>query len=271
MRHRIVTYGGLLMASALLATVAGAPAASANPTTPMPATEKLVVVSGDEVMIRTPRPGGGLIINLYRAPEQSSGLQMLARLKAKGLVPAGVTTQVEADPMECTTIYAQAKYLCLKTVPHYWFNWRWNGFSDPQIYFRDHTPAAWPVRASVTEWNRAVGVDSYWTTGACPTGGRHCVHVWNADYGDDWVGHTYMEVDSIGFFIDGLVWVELNDRFSSAEDNRSTACHELGHALGLAHNGSVSSCMYWQAIAGPDPRLPLQTDYQVLTNILYRD
>lgn len=278
--QRIVTLGGLLLASTLLLSTASIAAAAVPPPAPppvpkpsaaMPATQTVVTVSDDEVTIREPRPGGGLILRMYRARPTSNGHELLSVLQRRGAAPRGVTTLAEADPTECASSYGSAKYLCLKTTPQYKFNWRWNGFADPQVYFRDHTPSAWPVRASVTEWHKAVGVDSYWTTGNCPTGGRHCVDVYSGDYGIDWVGYVYMEVDSYAFFIDGKVRVYLNNRYSSTEDNRGTACHELGHALGLAHNGSRSSCLYWTSIDGPDPRLPHSTDYSVLRYVLYAD
>ncbi|MBB4761603.1 hypothetical protein ACFQFC_36200 [Amorphoplanes digitatis] len=288
---RITTLGGLFLTTALTITLA-APAAAQAATTPLgdanvgvytgqadqkkptiPADVKpAIAVSADQIAIQEPRKGGGLVIRLYHLAPGASPNAVLTGLRARGLAPAGVTAQAEADPMECTTSYGSAKYLCLKTGSHLWFNWRWNGFDDPQVYFRDFTPAAWPVRASVTEWNRSPGVDSYWTTGACPGGGRHCVPVRTVSGGPNGiVGETHMEVDSVAFFIDGTVSVDFNTYYSSSDDNRGTACHELGHALGLAHNGSTGSCLYNSAIAGPDPRLPHSTDISVLRYILYAD
>lgn len=288
---RITTLGGLFLTTALAATLATPAAAQAasiplgdsdvgvytgqadqqKPTVPADV-KPAITVSADEIAIQEPRKGGGLIIRLYHLAPGASANAVLAGLRAQGLAPAGVTAQAEADPMECTTSYGSAKYLCLKTGSHLWFNWRWNGFDDPQVYFKDYTPAAWPVKASVAEWNKSPGVDSYWTTGACPTGGRHCVPVRASNSGDNGtVGYTYMEVDSAAFFIDGKVHVDFNTYYSSSEDNRGTACHELGHALGLAHNGSTSSCLYYAAVSGPDPRLPHSTDISVLRYILYAD
>ncbi|GLW32669.1 hypothetical protein [Actinoplanes regularis] len=291
---RIPVLGGLVTAT-LIAAIIGAPSPAsaappvltdktpgvrtgqAEPVKPALPTNITAVVetSADEIKVRTPRAGGGLSLKLYHLVPGADAKKVLANLRTKGAVPAGTATEVRAataDWQECSTSYGSAKYLCAKTSPHYWYNWRWNGFDDPQVYFRDYTPAAWPVKASVAEWNKSPGVDSYWTTGACPTGGRHCVPVRAANSGANGIyAETDMEVDSVGFFIDGTVRVDFNNYYSSTDDNRGTACHELGHALGLAHNGSTSSCLYNSAVSGPDPRLPHSTDISVLRYILYAD
>ena len=94
---------------------------------------------------------------------------------------------------------------------------RWNkrGFGDPQVYFRDSSGSAWPVSASVTEWNRAVGADSYYiwhANGPCPAAstGKHCVPVTSAYYGSNWIGRIQYSADANRYFIDGTVKVFLN-------------------------------------------------------------
>ncbi|MEU8221821.1 matrixin family metalloprotease [Kribbella sp. NPDC048915] len=43
----------------------------------------------------------------------------------------------------------------------------------------------------------------------------------------------------------GPVTVKLNDHYKlTANQRRTVACHELGHALSLDHATSTSSCMY---------------------------
>ena len=72
---------------------------------------------------------------------------------------------------------------------------------------------------------------------------------------------------SSAYFIDGKVTIYLNDRTTpnTYAARRSVACHEMGHALGMAHNLSLPSCMY----GGPTfPQHPTTDDFGVL-NALY--
>jgi hypothetical protein len=228
-------------------------------------------VGDRELMITADLGNGTTGLWLYSAPPEVGGAGLLSMLKARGTVPAAVesTAAVESapqgDPRSCPTSYGEAQYLGNASCQP--LRWSWGGFSDPQVYFRDHTPSRWPVRDSVTKWNEAVGVDSYHTLSTCPGGGRHCVHVWNANYGPTWYGHTYMQFNSSNFFVEGTVVVHLNDYYSPTL-NREVTCHELGHALGLAHNGHWSSCLFNDP--GPKPaRIPNSPDFSVLRNILY--
>lgn len=152
--------------------------------------------------------------------------------------------------------------------------WRFNGWSDPQVYFRDHSGAAWPVDVAVAKWHEAVGIDSYyiWMSTGCPSTstGKHCVNVYSQWYNNNslaWIDYAF---DPSRKFIDGSVAVHLNDRFSLAEDNRSTVCEELGHALGVGHNYGErdASCM-GQTIPGPDHPFPGSNDYGLLRYVVY--
>ena len=41
------------------------------------------------------------------------------------------------------------------------------------------------------------------------------------------------------------VYIDYNDRYAlSASEHRQVACQEQGHAMGMGHNSSLSSCMY---------------------------
>ncbi|GGJ83915.1 hypothetical protein GCM10010123_12000 [Pilimelia anulata] len=147
--------------------------------------------------------------------------------------------------------------------------WTWSGYADPQVYFRDRTPANWPVREAVNGWNRSPGVDSFWTGGACPRARKHCVEVRSGDFGKGWAGNTTFKMTMGRNFIDGTVLVRLNDRYANgAADRRSTACHELGHALGVGHNTSTASCMYAVDTAS-DPTQPHASDIDLLRRVIY--
>lgn len=87
------------------------------------------------------------------------------------------------------------------------------------------------------------------------------------------VGCTDFRVDGAHQFIDGSVNVWLNSALDgNGEDNRGTACHELGHALGLGHNtrdpDKGNSCM-GASVPGPDDAYPSSDDYGLLKCRLY--
>jgi hypothetical protein len=125
-------------------------------------------------------------------------------------------------------------------------HWAHDGHSHPQIYFVDHTGAGWPVDASTYKWNETQGVDSWYRWANCPNlAGIHCVHV-NEIWGDtSTYGTTYFgAIGTGGHFINGNVRIELNSNAATnPTQRRKSACHELGHALGLDHRFETSSCM----------------------------
>jgi hypothetical protein len=279
-RKRFWKVFAVVAAAVTAAATLGTPAASADPGGRGPhdrmAGARQIYVGDDDVTIVAAKPQGGGTFTVYRAAP-GRAWRLVDELRDRGVVDRSVPAKGvpggwdpvsgTGDPVwRCPSPYGSAGYLGNSTCSAK-VRWRWNGFADPQVYFRDHTSAAWPVDAAVYRWNQAIGVDSYYTTGSCPTGGRHCVNVYNARYDSEWMGYTYIDYDA-GFSLLTVV-VHLNDKYSSAADNRGTTCHELGHALGLAHNLSTGSCLYESSIAGTDPMLPDNADYNTLRYVLY--
>jgi hypothetical protein len=146
-------------------------------------------------------------------------------------------------------------------------HWARNGFAHPQVYFVDHTSSAWPVSTVVPVWNQAHGVDSWYRWQTCPyIAGTHCVGVYNNDYGaTGWVGWTNYAFDANRNLVDSRVTVYLNDHYPiTAARHRKSACHELGHVLGLGHNSSSGSCMISGAYETPTPSAQ---DFSLVANI----
>lgn len=131
--------------------------------------------------------------------------------------------------------------------------WSYSGAVRPIINFVDHSSARWPVGRSVTEWNKTSGIDSIYRTksAGCDGGPAHCVNVYSGNYGrNGWMGKTYVVWNSAQTYFESAR-VELNNSYGGAEVvDWATACHELGHVLGLGHNNAKSSCMYKEDAAG---------------------
>ncbi len=145
--------------------------------------------------------------------------------------------------------------------------WSYQGFADPRVYVRDRTPSGYPVRAAVLTWDRFGGVDAHYRryTSWFP-GGRHSVIVRTyrpgsrKEYGSTrWVAGTQ-----------GPVTVSISTRIRGTMQARKTTCHEIGHALGLAHNDSTRSCMHTGTWHWGLSYLPSSQDGRVLAMIYPR-
>jgi hypothetical protein len=147
--------------------------------------------------------------------------------------------------------------------------WARNGYLNPRIYFRDSSAPIWPAGRAATKWNESTHVRVERITGSCPGAGTHCVPVVSRDYGDtDWIGLTTYSYSNRKFR-DGKVDIKFNDFYVRNENmGRAVACHELGHAIGLGHNTSKSSCMYYQ-VQNPPRMYPTADDYNFIKKKLY--
>jgi hypothetical protein len=122
----------------------------------------------------------------------------------------------------------------------------WNRTNTTYAYANvvDRTSSVWPVYQSTVEWDAASRFNATYAGSSCPTSG-HCITVDNASYGPNGLlGETNVYVFQNDTAHIDRVGVHFND--SEATDatwRQIAACHELGHAFGVAHRTMVQSCM----------------------------
>jgi hypothetical protein len=182
---------------------------------------------------------------------------------------SGMSTQAAYPAARTACSYGTARTFCPTnplnpyTAQLYWAN---DGYSDPQVYFNDHTGSLWPTDAAVYTWNQSVGVDSYYKYNACGPAGTHCVDVSSGVYNTDWTGLTTHGYETATGRIN-YAYTQLNERWQRQPDGyRKTVCHELGHALGLDHNVQDYSCM-WANSTEVAHRVPDSDDFNMLANL----
>jgi hypothetical protein len=255
----------------IVAALAVAVAAGTTFLVAMPSSAAEAPPPAAEVWTRQSNADGSTTMSVYQAPggiTSSSLYQSLRNAGVAGLVDPATAPPTIAAAATCT--YTSANTLTCPPV-----RWDRKHFGDPQVYFRDSSSSAWPVSAAVTDWNSGVGADVYYIwhlSGGCPgvSTGKHCVSVasasytWNAALRVSWISDS-------GYFRDGSVKVELNNRYSSSADNRALACRGIGKALGVGNNTTRSSCMYPQAVDGPDYGSPHSSDRNLIRYVLYPD
>ncbi|MFB6618867.1 matrixin family metalloprotease [Streptomyces sp. NPDC085524] len=145
-------------------------------------------------------------------------------------------------------------------------HWSRDGTARAQIYFVDHTGSFWPVGSTVSQWNKASGVDSYYVT-SCPGSWLHCVDVNEYNTADGNYGVTYYNIGSDGHFTSADVWLN-NNTVRNSTQARKTSCHEEGHVLGLDHQFTPSSCMMsGNAVTNGISTYPSQDDLNTLHNL----
>ncbi|MEW2385656.1 hypothetical protein AB0873_26690 [Micromonospora sp. NPDC047707] len=208
-------------------------------------------VVGNVVSVTQYTPAKGVSVEALHAKLRATGV--------RGLVDP--MSPRAFDPFQC--YYGTAYALDSGRCPAI----QWSS-ARPVVYFRDYSSANWPVSAAVPSWNTSPDIDVWWRTSACPSG-SHCVTVNNGNYGaTGWAGKTsYSYNTTTRFFVDGSVKIQLNDHYSDTySERRNTACHEVGHAIGVGHNVSTASCIYRTQGSAQNPT---SDDINLLTHVIY--
>ncbi|WP_187284642.1 matrixin family metalloprotease [Streptomyces sp. uw30] len=257
MLRRTRTAIGLAVTALVVAL--SAPAVQADTSAPAARTSDRTGAD-DAVYVIQPRSDGTTYTAIYEPAPGVTADELRSSLRRQGV--RGVqdaNSSLDVGITGCAPVVGTASAWC-------GHKWDYGPFNDPQVYFLDHSGDSWPVTDARVDWYQAPGIDAYyrWHTAGCPGGGRHCVHVYSGSYGTDWYGVTEAS-SSGGYFVDGSVTVKLNDQVTpnTYAARRSVACHEMGHALGLDHNGSTNSCL-----SVPEfPQHPSSDDFAVLNQL----
>jgi hypothetical protein len=135
-----------------------------------------------------------------------------------------------------------------------------------QVYYIDHTGAAWPVNSSVVTWNQTSRLGVYYRTPTqgCPGSNVGCVHVYEVNTTEGYYGATIIGPIATGNHFT-TVKINLNNHFAlSAVGHRHTACQEIGHAFGLDHQYASDTCMNDSRL---DTQYPNTHDYDEIRAI----
>lgn len=244
--------------------------------TPGARTKPAVAPSGsaaDKVVIALQKHGDKTSSITWTPAPGVTAESLASALSKKGIADVQVISASTAPSLSTGTVTPFTATACaygtarsLTCPPVHWAN---NGYSHPQVYFNDYTGANWPVDQAVYSWNQANGIDSLYSHTCAHASGTHCVNVYDSDYGDTkWTGKSFAQFDGAGNFIDTAEYTELNDHYGRTPAGyRNTACHELGHDLGLAHNVQDYSCMWSASHDNGTNQLPDSDDLNMLASI----
>ena len=239
-----------------------------------------IVTGAQPAVAQAPeQPGSALVRSLQRNPDGTFTETIYTPAQgvkvadvARSLTAHGVPGVKVIDGTDSVgTAVAACSYGTARTWPTgttCFARWSYNGWARPQMYFRDRSNDLWPVGRAVTKWNETSGIDSHYRdfSAGCPSSTVHCIIVYNASYGKagEWagvVGKTVRALNAAQTYYTGA-YIALNESYGGTEAERwNTACHEIGHVLGLGHNTSTSSCLY---ASRTSQRYPHSYDFTLL-------
>lgn len=157
----------------------------------------------------------------------------------------------------------------------------WDKFGTARAYVRyvDYSGSAWPVVAAFNSWNAnpRLAMGYYTNPSSC---GGHCVNTAAISPANDPLNVLgsncsgvlgYTTTGSIGgrnHFTEALR-IRFNNSCNSVltqSQRRTIVCHEMGHSVGLDHQGVTSSCMY---TGGYLSNTPNAHDFSEIHNVIY--
>jgi hypothetical protein len=201
---------------------------------------------------------GSFVDTVYDPAPGVSAVTLAASLRDAGIAADAVQPAV-LGASKATCAYGSARtWGCPMAT------WPVDGRGNPDIYFINHTSSAWQVSTAASYWDRTTGlnVSSRTAQVGCPVSAiGHCAKVFDANYGaSGWTGQTSRTVNSSNHITSATT--KLNDYYrGTAAQHRNTACHEMGHVLGLDHNKSSNSCLY---AARTSVQVPDNNDFSLL-------
>lgn len=118
------------------------------------------------------------------------------------------------------------------------------------VYVYDTTAAVkkadgtqtWPVKAAAARWSKGNPVDIRYTSTGCPANVQ-CVTIRQSELADPTVGLTTTTTGGGVIKTSNVTLDTTFGRKNSAARRQNVVCHEMGHALGLKHQATTSSCM----------------------------
>jgi hypothetical protein len=221
-------------------------------------------------------------MTIYTPPPGLSSGELHTALREQGV--AGLQVPQVLEPPGGTSCTYRTANLFRCAVDKLWshqVHWANGVYSNPQVYFTDHTGSQWPVDLATYKWNQANGVDSIYVWAACPAySGTHCVHVVDVAAGNScWTGLTSLKWNSAYNITSASI--QLNTYQGTGECSgksvsyrkdangyRQIVCHEMGHALGMGHNTATSgSCLFKSLTNSSSMLIPNGDDFTLIASL----
>lgn len=167
----------------------------------------------------------------------------LARQSVAGL--QALDSPAAARPFAPTVCSKGTATTLLCNPPAYWTLDSWG---QPQLYYVDHGGAGqtWDARGMAPVWDQINNLAVMYSNDCPSEVGVHCVYLESRNQGDNGTTglFSYSYNSATHVFVAGTITFNNFYNPNNATARLNTVCHEMGHAVGLGHNTSSSSCMY---------------------------